>query len=268
MSGFTQLIALLILGSVSLISCEKSADCGENLVINGYAMVPEGDDLVLTVDGLEKTGIDGFLWECPDMKPYNFLTEGRVHENDAEFVIQDFNIQDVGTYSVKMYPKDDGCEPVILQKTVNMNPKPCDCPYPMNDNTLYYNSSYESQFTEDLMTATVDNSNGEASSSITFSGTNTFTLYFGRKIPEFSSTFRIAGETYIFWDDSFDPYLDVHIHLDGWNHGIEYFYIEHLTEELFVERNGNELVIQFCDLDVHNYVTHQFKLSGRFVVNL
>lgn len=249
--------------------CQKEeVSCGESLVINNISTVNEGEDLVFTVEGLQNTGIDYFLWECPDMKPYTMLTEGRVYENDPQFIIEDFNIQDVGEYSVKMYPSGENCAAVILEKPVSMNPKSCPCADPVLDNTLYYSSSYEGQFSEETMTVSIYNSNTEDPSTITFSGTNTFTMYFGRKLPEHSSTFNIAGGTYIYWDDNYDPYLDVHFHLDGWNHGIEYFGIDDMTDGFYLERDGNILTMQFCDLQVHNYITQQFTLSGKFVIIL
>jgi len=248
-----------------IFSCTKDeVSCGADITISNYYVVNEGEDLIFTVEGLDNTGIDYFLWECADMKPYNSLNEGRVYEGDPEFIIQDFNVQDIGKYSVKMYPKGESCAPVILEKTVTMNPKNCPCATPALENTLYYSNGYSNE----TMTATIYNSNTEESSEITFNGTNTFTIFFGRKLPEVSSTFNLVDGNNTFWDENDDAFLDVHFHFDAWNHGFDYFGLDGMTDGFYLDRDQNILTMQFCDVQLHNYITQQFTISGKFVVVL
>ena len=253
--------------SLFLLSCSKKKNtCGEDYTLSAPLTVKEGESLTLKVDGYNGTSNTTFLWECPDMTPYNMLSEGRV-EDDDNFVIQDFNIQDVGTYNVKIYPGGDDCEPIYLEKAVEMTPKTCTCSDPPATNTLYYDATYEGLFAEESMTANVFNSGNETSSEITFSGNNTFKIFFGRMLPEFSSTYNLIGGINTFWDTFDDSYLDIHFHLNGYNHGFDYWYIED-DDLVYVKRNGDQLSIQFCDVKVYHLGVYYFTISGKFIVTV
>jgi hypothetical protein len=259
-------IPLLIL--IFLFSCVKEDNCGESYTLDSPAQIDEGETLTLTVAGFNNEINTYFAYDCPDMTPYNSTGPGGVSGGET-FTIEDFNIQDEGTYTVTVFPGGDACESFTLSKTVTMIPKTCPCSVPAQDNTLYYSPSYEGQFTEDVLTPFVYNSNSFETSTITFNGQNTFKVFFGRMLPESSSTFTIIGGHNTFWDDFDDDYLDVHFHINGSNHGFDFFRIEE-NKEMYLTRTANQLIMQFCDLEVSQYYTgiYSFTLSGKFVVDL
>ena len=259
---FPLLVCLLL-----IISCAKKKDnCGENYTLEAPAQVTEGETLTLTIAGFNNEINTYFAYDCPDMTPYTSTGPGGV-EGSETFTIQNFGIQDEGTYTVTVFPGGDGCQSFTLSKTVTMIPKTCPCASPAATNTLYYSPSYESLFTEDAMTASVFNSGDETSSVITFSGQNTFKIFFGRMLPDFSSTYNLVGGINTFWDTFDDSYHDIHFHLDGYNHGFDWWYIED-GDSVYVERNGNLLSIQFCDVDVYHLGVYAFTINGKFVATV
>lgn len=267
---FHEISACLVLAIAFITSCNKDEKCGEYVELYAPDLVNEGEDLILKAIKLDNTEIEDFLWAFPDMTDYNFLTEGMVSSDDnPQFKITNFNFRDIGAYYLKMYPKKEGCSPIIQTKTIAMKPKTCDCPEPAQENVLYYSPSYEGQFSEDPVTIIVNNSNSNNSqSTITLQGTNTFTIFFGRQLPDVSCTYTIAGGSYLYWDDNLNKYSDTHVHLYGHNHALQYFNVEDMSEQMYFERTDNQLIIRFCDLELDNFSTPQFKLSGRFVINL
>lgn len=261
--------SFIVLSLSAFISCNKDEKCGKYVELYAPDIVNEGEDLTLKAIKLDKTEIKDFLWAFPDMTDYTFLTEGMVANYAPEFKITNFHFRDIGTYYLKMYPKKEGCSPIIRTKTIAMKPKTCDCPEPAQENVLYYSPNYEGQFSEHPVTFSVSNSNSNNSpSSITFFGTNKLTIFFGRKIPEVSSTYNIAGGSYLYWDDNSNQYLDAHIHLYAYNHSLQYFNVEDMTEQLYVEHTGSQLIIRFCDLEIDDFSTPQFKISGKFRIDL
>lgn len=261
--------SVLLLALVLLFSCtKKEVNCGENYTLNAPGQIVEGETLTLTVAGFNNEINTYFAYDCPDMTPYTSTGPGGVSGGET-FTIEDFNVKDVGTYTVTVFPGGDDCESFTLSKTVTMIPKTCPCSDPAQENTLYYSPSYEGQFTEEALTANVYNSSSSETSTIIFNGQNTFTVFFGRMLPETSSTFTVIGGHNTFWDENDDDYLDVHFHINGNNHGFDFFGIEE-GKEMYLERNGNQLTMQFCDLKVNQYYTgnYAFTLSGKLVVDL
>ena len=258
---------LLLLGlSVAQTSCYKKDKCGEEITLLAPTTVEEGEDLVLEVTNFEDAEVNYFLWEFPDMTPYNFLSEGRVDGGEV-YTIEGFNPKDIGTYSVKMYPKDSDCDPVILEVSVDMTPKTCPCEEPTATNTLYYDPGYKSQFTEEVMTGAYYDSGSEDNSVITFSGTNDIEFFFGRQLTDISRSYRVAGGGNTFWDEDNDPHMDVHIYFSAWDEGF-YNYFTEKDETLYITRTSDQMILQFCDLDVDEFGVHKFTLSGKFVVDL
>ena len=255
--------ALFPLCSLILMACQKDK-CGENYTFDVPSEVVEGETLVLAVGGYDNEINTYFTYECPDMTPYNVAPPG-----GESFAIQDFSIKDEGTYSVMVSPGGDGCQAFTMEKTVTMIPKTCPCAEPANINTLYYSPSYEGQFTEDPLTYSLFNSNSSGTSIITFNGQNTFKVFFGRELPEFSSTYTIVGGQNTYWDSSDDDYLDVHFHLNGYNHGFDFFRIAD-DDFMYATATPGQLTLEFCDIEVGQYYTglDTFALSGKLVVDL
>ncbi len=259
-------VTLFIALSLLLFSCFKKTDCGTEYILNAPAVVNEGETLELNVDNYEGASNTYFYWKVPDMTPYTNFVGDRTPD-DENFVIENFSIKDVGEYSVEVSINDEGCQTFILDQTIEMTPKTCDCPEPPEVNKIYYDASYESQFTEDALSITYFDSQDNSPSQINFNGVNDFTVYFGKKLPEHSSTFNIIGGHNYFWDSVDDGDLDVHFHLWGHNHGLEYFDIEE-NKSMYLTRQGNQLTMQFCDLQVFHLGSPVFKMSAKLVVDL
>lgn len=263
-----QLFCFSFLAIAIFSSCNKDEKCGEYVSLYAPILADEGEDFTLEVIKLEKTGIESFLWSYPDMTGAKLVAEGMVGTSEPRLTIKFFNIKDVGTYYVKMYPKNSKCQPIIRETVVGLNPKKCDCPEPPSENVLYYTPNYEGEFTEEPLTIAADNTSEYGT--ITATGTkNTLSLFFGIKLPEFSSTFYSLHGDYLNWNPNYSGYAysGIHTHLKGYNRSLFYFDFPK-SKEIYVEHTGSQLILQFCNLIVRDSLNQEFQISSKLRVDI
>lgn len=270
--------SLLISGLLFLTpSCKKKKMYCSEISIEGPDIVVEGEDIHLKVVNLpiEESLNTYYYWKFANTDGYYTFMDDMVEVYDASPVtIHKADIRDNGLYAFSIHSSNDYCPVLTAVKYVKVIPKTCPCYNSIPFDTLIIDKSFSPEIEYRSYVPILD----EALTGKDFGielGMPMFSYFmkfhFDIPIPDYSSTYTIRNHFQNGTDGLVpdDKILQVDVEFSPDNEGNVYRVAEN-QDNLYLKREGNYLIITFCDvLFTHKTITGRtLKISGKVRVSV
>ncbi len=254
-----------------VLSCRKKNDCSQNMQIIGPDSVNEGEEIQLNIKNPipEKTNTY-YYWNYPDMSHYYSLVDNFVEVDYAEpAYIEKARVTDEGQYTFKVISKE--CGTVTVSKNIKVIPLVSPCFNSTFDNQLDLTKSNSPiQVFQKFTPILHDNLSDFYIELKMPMFTYTMNLYFYKSIPVKSSRYLIRNRYQNAFDDQIPKDEDLHVYIDfaTASVGYDYYRVDEALNNLYLKREGNQMIISFCDVAFKGKYNDSIVVSGKVNINL
>ena len=257
--------------------CKKDT-CIQDLNLVAPSSVMEGEDIYLSVTGADEAVNNSYYWGLADMSYYSTLVDGMVEVSGPDpIIIENADLRDNGSYAFRIIPGQAGeCPKVQSDKIITVIPKVSPCYNTTTENVLFIDESFSSGVINQTFTPTYENIWSSGSDFHIGLSMPMFTyamdFYFYILPPEHSSTYTLRNYYQNASDGSVedDFFIQAEVYFCPDNEGGNSYRVTENLDNLYVKREGNQLVLTFCDVEF-SHITIPSKtvtISGKVRVDL